>query len=214
MDSTWITVVFGVIILGTAWSLIREGIWGATLVFLEILIAGLVAMNFFEPLAGLMEDYLAFMAGYEDGVALLLVFGLVLFIFREADGALWPNMVRFPGLLHRAGGAAFGVLSGLALAAFLLCAFQAFPLPTSFMGYNSEEKMVLGLGLDRHWLAFTQRMSRKALRQGDGNTFDPDARFIDMYKLRRALGVKADSEEEAAAPAEGAPEQQPAGTAF
>jgi len=186
-----INILFGLIVLIIAWCLIREGLWGAVLLFFEVIVAGLLAMNFFEPLAALMQDNLAFMAGYEDGVALLVVFGLTVFIFREADGMFWPNMVRFPGIVHRAGAVVFGVLTGLAVSGFLLCAFQTLPVPSDFMGYDSERKMVAGVGLDRYWLAFSQRMSQKALGRSEDRAFDPEAAFIDMYKIRRSTGVKS-----------------------
>ena len=191
----WINVVFGLIILIVAWSLIREGLWGATLIFFEVIVAGLIALNFFEPLAGLVQDNLAFLAGYEDGLVLLLLFGLALFILHEADGALWPNMVRFPGLVHRGGAVVFGVLTGLAVSGFLLCAFQTFPVQTDFLGYDSEQQMVMGMGLDRYWLAFGNRMSRKTMGRGADHVFDPQASFIDMYKIRRAAGVTSTGEE-------------------
>ena len=212
----WIDGVFGLIVFAVAWSLIREGLWGAAIIFFEILIAGLVAMNFFEPLAELLNEYVPFLAGYEDGLTLLVLFGLTLFVLREADGALWPNMVRFPGVVHRAGAAVFGVLSGLAITGFLLCAFQTFPLPAGFMGYDNEKKMVVGLGLDRYWLRFTQQMSQKAFSRGKEHVFDPDAAYIDMYQIRRTIGVASSKEEGGAAGAGGepVPEKAREGPAF
>ena len=96
------------------------------------------------------------------------------------------------------------MLSGLAVAGFLLCAIQTLPLQREFLGYKNEEKMVMGVGLDRYWLYFTQQMSKKAFTRGEDHVFDPEAAYIDMYTLRRAIGAAKAGQEESPAP-EGAP---------
>ena len=46
------------IILGlVTWSVASEGIWGASLTSLIVIFSGLLAMNFFEPVAGMLEGF-------------------------------------------------------------------------------------------------------------------------------------------------------------
>ena len=46
------------IVLGlVTWSVASEGIWGAALTSLIVVISGLLAMNFFEPTAALLEGF-------------------------------------------------------------------------------------------------------------------------------------------------------------
>lgn len=54
--------VVGVVV----WCVSSEGIWGAAQTFLCVLLAGLLAMNFFEPLANLLDGTLGGMKSYSD----------------------------------------------------------------------------------------------------------------------------------------------------
>ena len=43
-----------VLILGMTYALTSEGLWGAALMFFNVLFAGIIAFNFYEPLAALL----------------------------------------------------------------------------------------------------------------------------------------------------------------
>ena len=48
---TLINLIFFALILGMMYALMSEGLWGAALMFFDVLFAGLIAFNFYEPLA-------------------------------------------------------------------------------------------------------------------------------------------------------------------
>jgi colicin V production protein len=171
------------IIAVCAWSLVREGMWGAGLIFFECLFAGLLAMNFYEPLAGVIAN-VAFLRNAADMIAMCLVFGVVVTVLREIDIRIAPEMVRFPNWLHRAGGLTFGLATGWLMAGFLLCAFQTIPLkPNLGLGYSieKEKKCLFGSGVDVQWLAFVHRTTDRVFDQSPPRPFDSDASFVDRY---------------------------------
>jgi len=53
-----IDVALLLILALVAWNVAAEGAWGAVAVFLSVLFSGLIAMDYFEPLADLLESAL------------------------------------------------------------------------------------------------------------------------------------------------------------
>ena len=51
-----IDVVFAFLILLMTYALSAEGLWGAALMFFNVLFGGLIAFNFYEPLARLIDS--------------------------------------------------------------------------------------------------------------------------------------------------------------
>ena len=68
------------IMLGVAYAYLREGLLTAFAMLINVLIAGTVAFNFFEPIASMMEPTLSntFFAGYEDFVCMTGIFAITL----------------------------------------------------------------------------------------------------------------------------------------
>ena len=178
-----------VLVIGIcAWSLVREGLWGASLIFFECVFAGLLAMNFFEPVAGIVGR-IGFLSSYADIISMCVLFAVTITVLREIDIRMCPELVRFPNWLHRAGGLAFGIMTGWVVAGFLLCAFQTVPLqPSLGLGYSIEEKSLFGGGIDRQWLAFVHRTTGQIFDRSPSRPFDPNASFIDRYYAIREAG--------------------------
>ena len=64
------------------WCVASEGIWGATQTFLCVLLSGLLAMNYFEPLASFLDGTLGSYKSYSDIVALVGLFIAFVFALR------------------------------------------------------------------------------------------------------------------------------------
>ena len=62
--------------------------------------AGLVAFNFFEPLADQIDLY-----GYEDIVCMVMIFVVTLAVLRTVVNMLSPSLIEFDERIQRAGGA-------------------------------------------------------------------------------------------------------------
>lgn len=156
-----------------AWCVAAEGTWGAATVFLSTLLAGLIAMNFFEPLAANLERSAPSMAPYADVVALLGLFTALVFGLRAAGEYLMPTYVDVHGAMHNTVRWLLAAATGYTVVAILLTALHTAPLPRSFLGFNPgpTSKEFFGLRPDIQWLALNQYVSERSLR-GSGPIFD------------------------------------------
>lgn len=167
-----------VLILGVVtWCVASEGAWGAVLTFLSVLFAGLLTMNFFEPLAGLIEDRGGdFLAPYADLLAYLGLFALFTFLARAATDTLSPTDLRMDGRVYQATRWLFAAATGYTTMAILLTAVHTAPLPREFIGFRPEANNLFDTAApDREWLGFTQRVSERILSTGaifDGAQWD------------------------------------------
>lgn len=157
-------VVFTLLIMGAvAYAYLGEGLITGSLMCFNILIAGLVAFNFFEPLADVIQGPTAGsnFADYADALSLLVLFSLTLGLLRLLTNTLQPMQIEVPALLQNIGGACFGLVAGYLVAGFLLCVFQTLPLHENFMGFSPTYEAAKGgvrdvLPPDRVWLALMQ----------------------------------------------------------
>lgn len=141
------------------WAFFREGIFNALVMLVNVLIAGALAYNFWEPLADFLEPTLAdgFLAGMEDLLVQVILFVIALCIMRAITNNLVPTQIEYPAMANQFGGAAVGLLIGYLAAGFLVCAFQTLPFPHNFLGFQGRTSLEPGLRRflppDRVWLA-------------------------------------------------------------
>ncbi|HJT76934.1 MAG TPA: hypothetical protein VJ739_06995 [Gemmataceae bacterium] len=153
------TVVIMGVVVYVFW---REGPLTAVTMFVNLLLAGLVAFNFFEPLADLLDPIFAgsVVAGYEDGLCLVGLFALTFGLLRLATNSMATTELEYPGWLLRGGSVLFGLLTGYLAAGFLVCVLQTLPWQENFLGFNPRydpDQPLAGarqyLPPDRVWLA-------------------------------------------------------------
>src|SRR5262245_53432477 len=123
---TFLTIL---IVLGLAYLFLIQGLATAFATFCNVVLAGLIAFNFWEPLADLLEPRLSrsFFAGHEDAICLTGLFAVAFGLLRLTTNTLAGAVIDFHPLVQRAGGAFFGLVSGYLLAGFLVCVFQTLP---------------------------------------------------------------------------------------
>ena len=157
-----IDIVLLAIVAIVAWCVSGEGAWGAGLVFLSVLFGGLLAMNYFEPLANLLERNISLSWSHRwDIIALLGLFVLFVTLFRLATEKIMPTYVQVQAHTHQLGSWGFGLLTGYVVMAVLLTALHTAPLPREFIGFKPERRMLFGLAPDRQWLGFTQYVTER-----------------------------------------------------
>ena len=189
--------MFGVILLlivaAVAWCVAGEGAWGAGLTFLCVLFAGLLAMNFFEFVAGLLDGMGSGVQDYSDVAALVGLFTLFTFLGRLATDNISPTEIEFDGRVHNVARWLFGAATGYVTMAILLTALHTAPLPRSFIGFSPERANFFdSLAPDRQWLGFTQHVSEKVLRSKrvfDGSKFKmpgTDQEYWPSFPIRYA----------------------------
>ncbi len=90
-----IDLVMAFLILLMTYALSSEGLWGAALMFFNVVFGGLIAFNFYEPLARLI-DSTGIGWGFSDTLSLLSIFCVSVLLLRMITETLAPAMVRFP----------------------------------------------------------------------------------------------------------------------
>ncbi len=154
------------------WSVASEGAWGAGLISIATILSGLLAMNFFEPLARWLEMNISASPAWGvrwDVIALVGLFALFVLLFRTGSDYLLPSYMNVHSLVHDAGRWSCAALTGYVTIAFLLTALHTAPLPRNFIGFRAERKNLFGaVAPDRQWLGFTQYVTEKAFLKGNG----------------------------------------------
>jgi hypothetical protein len=189
---TFLTIL---IMLILAYIYLVDGLATAFTMFCNVFLAGLIAFNFWEPLADLLEPAFArsFFAGYEDALCLVILFSLTLGLLRLVTNSLSFAAIYFHPLLQNIGGAFSGLATGYLISGFLICVFQTLPWHERFMGFQpecdpKEPGLRQVLPPDRVWLALMHRAGLGPFAWGDKPTFDPEATFELRYARFRRYG--------------------------
>jgi hypothetical protein len=180
MPSVIVDLGVVVLILGMTYALASEGLWGAALMFFNVLFAGLITFNFYEPLAGVIGGNVSFLADYADSLSLLLIFVVSLLLLRLTTESLAPTMVRFPAPIYHLGRWLFGLAASvLAMAVFYL-AFHTAPIHKK-MFYGAapyDHKPPFGMGIDWQWLGFFQYSTGQIFANySESNPLDPSKEY-------------------------------------
>jgi hypothetical protein len=154
-----------VIMLAVGYAYLREGVFTACTMFVNVLLAGLVAFNFWEPIADLLDPNFgdSFLHGYEDCICLVALFALTLGALRFCTNALGRTELQYPQWLRRGGGFLFGMGIGYLVSGFLLCVLQTLPWHENFMFFDPSIDASSARGMrrilppDRVWLALMCR---------------------------------------------------------
>jgi hypothetical protein len=172
------------IMLAVGYAYLREGVFTAFCMFFNVFVAGLMAFNFWEPLADLLDAPFAgsFLHGYEDLLCLVALFGVTLGGLRTITNAIARSQLKYPGWLRQLGGVLFGLSTGYLVAGFLLCTLQTLPWHENFMNFEPHLDEEGGGGMrrimppDRVWLALMHKAGAYAF----ANNEDPDPQFAEQ----------------------------------
>jgi len=149
-------LVMAFLILLMTYALSSEGLWGAALMFFNVVFGGLIAFNFYEPLSRLI-DSTGIGWGFSDTLSLLSIFCVAVMLLRMTTETLAPAMVRFPVPIYHAGRLCFALAASLVTMAILVLAFHTAPVHKKIFGaIDYKYKPPFGMGLDHQWLGFFQ----------------------------------------------------------
>lgn len=173
------------IIAAVGYAFFVEGLFTAFVMFCNVFAAGLVAFNFWEPIA----EAIGGLGGYEDSLVLVLLFSLTLGLLRLTTHNIATNLIEFNFLMDKIGGALFGLATGYLISGFLACVFQTLPWHEKFMQFDYEVKPNEGMRrifpADRMWLALMRRAGAEPFATDEGKTFDPFGTFELRYARYR-----------------------------
>ncbi|NUQ62884.1 MAG: CvpA family protein [Pirellulales bacterium] len=181
-----LTLLLFLVLFASMALLYNEGMWSNAVRLVNVVTAGLVAMNFFEPLARALEGMNSTFTYFWDFISLWGIFAVTMVVFRYLTGFASRVKVRFLKIADQIGSVVFALWVGWVLVAFTLTTFHTAPLARNFMfgGFRPGEKMFLGMAPDQQWLGFTQQVSKGSFSRGV--VFDPNGRFIANYAERRS----------------------------
>ena len=186
--TTILPILMCMILFAVVATCFTEGIWSNAVRLINVVTAALLAVNFFEPLARVLDGWQPSYTYLWDFLSLWGLFSVSLLVFRETTDRISKVNVRFLKLADRIGGVVLSVWIGWVMVCFTLMTLHTAPLGRNFLfgGFltQTDSKMMFGLASpDVEWLAFTQKMSTGAFAGSE--EFDPNAEFMSKYATRR-----------------------------
>lgn len=191
-----------VVILGMTYALMSEGLWGAALMFFNVLFAGIIAFNFYEPLAAVLAKNVGFLSGFADTLCLLGIFIVAVVMLRLTTETLGPLMVRYPTPVYHVGRIGFALAASVVTAAILILAFETAPVHKKLVGVvDYKYAPPFKMGLDRGWLGFFQYTTGQIfasygsgrrdpyVEYGTAKVFDPRAEWLLNHQEARPYGT-------------------------
>ena len=168
----------------------RGGLFGALMLCFNVLIAGILAFNFWEPLARGLGTHAPRLDAYADALWLTALFTLFLILLRLLTTHLAPRQLALPRRLQQLGGAAVGMFTGYLVAGLIICVLQTLPLPERILGYNPETGSAIGAP-ERTWLAIVHRATGVVLDEpgDDERWFDADGTVVASSESGPGWGV-------------------------
>jgi hypothetical protein len=210
-----LVIMFFIVLM--TYVLTSEGLWGSALMFFNVMFGGLIAFNFYEPLAVLL-DRTGINWGFSDTLCMLGLFCITVLLLRLTTETIAPVQVRFPPAIYHAGRFIFGAGGALVTMAIVLLAFHAAPVHKKiFTVIDYQTKPPFGIGLDHLWLGFFQYETGAVFarygvgrrdpyhqygQNGPVQLFDPRGDWLIVHQQSRPYGEGAILEGEAAAAGE------------
>ena len=183
-----ITIVILIVFAACFASMYNNGLWSNTLTLVNVLTAGLLAFNYFEPLAEWFERQQPSLNYIWDFVSVWLIFIAAMVVLRSATDYVSNVKVRFIMPLDRAGGYILALWVSWVAVSFTAATLHTAPLARNFLGFQNapDDRMLWGFSPDRRWLAWVRRESMGSLSRLAGvSEFDPYTDFILRYGKRR-----------------------------
>ncbi len=203
------------VMAGVTYAFWREGPLTAFAMCVNIVLAGVLAFNFYEPIADQLDPLFGDSGakGIGDGLALMLVFLPALMLLRWLTNSLARSHMEYPPVLYRGGAVLCGLVAGYLLSGFLVCVIQTLPLQQNFMGfepYRAEELPPLAkshplrkfLPPDLVWLAMMHRLSGAGLAAGE-DRFDSHCNYELRYQRYRRFTLDDKTQQEKTVPYHG-----------
>jgi hypothetical protein len=195
------TLAILLVIAITAGTLWLHGFWSNIVTLINLILAMLLATNFFEPVAALADSFIPAATYFWDVVSLWILFLIFFGAFRGITDMLSGMQVKFMMPIEMVGRTLIALWCGWLMACFVTFSLQMAPLnsETPLGAWQSpKDGSFLGFAPDRMWLGFMQQSSRGSLARGhysgdqhpndtslDVQAFDPFGEFPYKYAFRR-----------------------------
>ncbi|WP_437192965.1 CvpA family protein [Planctomicrobium sp. SH527] len=148
------------------WLVATDGPTGAGITFVALIISGLIAINFFEPLSNTLSTAVLLPPEWQvrwDIISFWSILSLTLFLLRMLGEQLIPTYAEMIGPIYQGSKWAFGVLTAYTFIGLVYFSLHIAPLPREFLGFTAESHNLFGMAPDRQWLGFAQYASENSL---------------------------------------------------
>ena len=165
----------------TAFS-VRDGIWTNLIRLFNLIFSGLIATNYYESLADVLESALPSYTYFVDFLSVWLIFVVAFAVLRELTIRLSLVRVWFPAIIDKWGGRVLAFVLGFTMLSFSVFALYTAPLQPGYWGIHKAPTITGG------WAVFAKMESDGALQSGTkfGETKD----FYNRYNTRRENEAK------------------------
>ncbi|NBS88943.1 hypothetical protein EBS67_02890, partial [bacterium] len=111
------------LMLIVSYAFFQEGLFVAFCNFVNMLLAFVVVVGFYEPVAVFFEELLrdSFADGFEDAIAMVGLFLVSFGALKVLALQLAPSVIVYQHLVHTLGGVVVGLIAGYFLSGFLWC---------------------------------------------------------------------------------------------
>ncbi len=183
-----LTLLLLFVFLGFVGALWFHGLWSNLLTLVNLLLAMMVAFNYFELLGGFLEKQMPDNDYLWDFVSLWALFLISFGIMRLLSDLLSRRRVVFQFWVETVGRSILAVVVAWLFISFVCATLQTAPMGAHPMGFQQTRTAgnFLGMAPGRKWLAFMRGQSHGALRGGSGGEFSSTSAFIDKYYHRRS----------------------------
>jgi hypothetical protein len=180
--------------------LFTSGMWSNAITLINVVTAGLLATNYFEPLARWLDGMMPSLSYMWDFFSLWILFITFTVTFRILTGMASKVNVRFLAIADKIGSVVFAAIIGWIMICFTLMTLHTAPLGRNFLfgGFKPGESMFFGMfAPDQEWLGLAHGVSQKSFSRSLGDdergkygaedvaVFDAQGRFIANYAERR-----------------------------
>jgi hypothetical protein len=202
-----VSLVYVIIIFAVFAMLWLESFWSNAITLMNVILAALLAMSFFEPVAAWIETLGAWALTYTyfwDYLSLWGLFAIFFGLLRLGTDFASRTRVKFKLPVEYAGRVICALGVGWMMVCMTSVGFHVAPLSTApwngSFADSPKSKTLFGIASpDRALLSFVQKVSRGSLAttraattdpspypdDGDTNVFDPNAEFLIKYRQRR-----------------------------
>jgi hypothetical protein len=195
-----VLILIFLIVAAAAWF---QGLWSSIITLINLLLAMMLAFNYFEPLANLIEQQNRSYTYLVDFLALWGIFVVSFGLLRLFTDLLSRKRMVFDFWTETVGRSILALWVAWLFVSFTCATMHTAPLGPHPLGFQQTTTSgnFLGMAPGRGWLAFMQSRSRGALSRGESDPsrrsplpedqnvnariFDPESRFILKYYQRR-----------------------------
>ncbi len=158
MINLLLLVVFGAVVATG----VKAGVWSNVIRLFNTITAGLLAVNYFEPLADLLDGFDSSYQYLTDFLSLWAIFAVSAGLLRAITDAISRVKVKFIKQVDLGLGIFFACWTGWIMVGFTAMTLHTAPLARDFLGFQPTPKSAMFLGFlepDRMWLGFARKES-------------------------------------------------------